>query len=912
MDEVDIEEGIIVLVDCSNSMNENSGLEKRAEKDDAAKEYELIKENGWDSNPPKNDSEDATNELVNLLSNHPNIRDFRNLVQSGVSLHDRRFRADRVIQELCRMTWLNSNDEDDVEDRRRCFTKYKDRFIEVLLQTQSSSDSVSEETLDDPDTNPPEIFICPISYSILEDPVIASDGVTYSRADIQEWFQHSLKSPSLGIQLLSTDLRENVTLRGAILEWREKRQRALRARESAGLGTSHQIYVVRGQEKSMVVNCNLVTMTMEEIYYQSLGADADMQPKVLIMNNRQLNYMDIRRRPLSDLGLKNLGTIHIKGEELIGHGMNQGAKCEIMLRNVHCARMKVDIRCDISESFETILFRCFCMIAQAAPEKLNNPNFGPRKWTLWKFEANPRSEVIDGQKVRYGDEIFGNYDSDLCSYWNIRSQADADRFDMEILTRRPFEYERTELTRMEAAQSLFVDYANRSIAYNYPTAIGLITFGSTVNSDECEITLSYEDFIEEVQKLQPDGDTKLFDAIHESADKLLAWKKRVISERKTKAQQKKENQQASKHKDAKDVQLRIVCLSDGIDCKSEHFEAWECAEVLQKNKIVFDLVRIGDPKAQDPQAHGIAKATGGYVFHPRSMHMGRQMMELETMLFAGERPEGFRHKTRAGLELVKDKTTFSRFTQVGRFPLDRCDEHVVPARRKADGLELRIMGAKETETKLLEMEKEEASSSSSALSKTSKKKDIQPAARKRILRDFKNAQRDKNPDYDIYMTEDISFWTVVMDGPKGSLYEDGVFELYMDFPSDYPSKPPTVRFITEMRHCNIARQGRICHSILDRNWNSDQTALDVLNNIYGLLISPESENPLDGDLAVDLSKSQAESDAAAKLKQSDPIASAKALEASKKAYSKYSETVRKSVMQHAMKNTRKQLSDKYQ
>lgn len=71
----------------------------------------------------------------------------------------------------------------------------------------------------------------------------------------------------------------------------------------------------------------------------------------------------------------------------------------------------------------------------------------------------------------------------------------------------------------------------------------------------------------------------------------------------------------------------------------------------------------------------------------------------------------------------------------------------------------------------------------------------------------------------------------------------------MTFPNTYPAKPPDVRFVNRIHHCNINSQGKVCHSILDRNWNPARSARDVINCIYGLLLTPEPDDPLDSTIA---------------------------------------------------------------
>ena len=72
----------------------------------------------------------------------------------------------------------------------------------------------------------------------------------------------------------------------------------------------------------------------------------------------------------------------------------------------------------------------------------------------------------------------------------------------------------------------------------------------------------------------------------------------------------------------------------------------------------------------------------------------------------------------------------------------------------------------------------------------------------------------------------------------------------IEFPENFPRAPPNVRFVTRILHCNINSYGRVCHSILDRNWSSTTSIKSVLDNIYGLLLVPDVDDPLDSTLAL--------------------------------------------------------------
>lgn len=62
----------------------------------------------------------------------------------------------------------------------------------------------------------PDEFRCPLSLELMTDPVVAVDGQTYERADIERWLATHDTSPMSGEPLAHKSLVPNHTLKGLI------------------------------------------------------------------------------------------------------------------------------------------------------------------------------------------------------------------------------------------------------------------------------------------------------------------------------------------------------------------------------------------------------------------------------------------------------------------------------------------------------------------------------------------------------------------------------------------------------------------------------------------------------------------------------------------------------------------------
>mmetsp|Transcript_13394 Transcript_13394/g.19146 ORF Transcript_13394/g.19146 Transcript_13394/m.19146 type:complete len:173 (-) Transcript_13394:183-701(-) len=127
----------------------------------------------------------------------------------------------------------------------------------------------------------------------------------------------------------------------------------------------------------------------------------------------------------------------------------------------------------------------------------------------------------------------------------------------------------------------------------------------------------------------------------------------------------------------------------------------------------------------------------------------------------------------------------------------------------------------------------------------------------------------KNPvdGFSVGLVDDSNIyeWRVMLEGPDETLYEGGWFPCTLSFPSEYPNKPPVMKFTTPgFWHPNVYPDGRVCISILheakedvfnsqekmSEKWRPILGVEAVLVSVLSMLSDANYESPANIDASV--------------------------------------------------------------
>ncbi|XP_012369628.1 ubiquitin-conjugating enzyme E2 L3-like [Octodon degus] len=129
-------------------------------------------------------------------------------------------------------------------------------------------------------------------------------------------------------------------------------------------------------------------------------------------------------------------------------------------------------------------------------------------------------------------------------------------------------------------------------------------------------------------------------------------------------------------------------------------------------------------------------------------------------------------------------------------------------------------------------------------------------ASRRLMKELEEIRKYGIKNFRNIQVDDANLWTwqglVVPDNPP---YGKGAFRIGINFPAEYPFKPPKITFKTKIYHPNIEEKGQVCLPVISaENWKPVTKMGQVIQSLIALVNDPQPEYTLWADLAEEHSK----------------------------------------------------------
>jgi ubiquitin-protein ligase/Mg-chelatase subunit ChlD len=359
-------------------------------------------------------------------------------------------------------------------------------------------------------------------------------------------------------------------------------------------------------------------------------------------------------------------------------------------------------------------------------------------------------------------------------------------------------------TREDVSKMLFHTMVDKLITLELYHGVGLLAFGEYVVP--IGITREYERFHDELGRLDANqGRTKLYDAIKNAAEMIEEYASVHINT----PPSGKSNEPLTK------IVKRVFVLTDGEDNASTQLP-WEVAQFLQQKGIVVDAIPLA---GANRTLQSICTASGGMCFEVVSQEQGMALFEREATLHVS-----YREAVDAA-PAVTDSSSLKALEKTAESPV--VDIRSAPSRT----LLAPVMSAQAA--------MQTATTATTGAARTG------GGATRCIMRQYVDFMSNPVEGCTVYVNEENCFgWKAVMTGLPYP-YDGGIWVLTIDFPQDYPFKPPRIKFSTPVYHCNINNDGNICLDLLKDRWSPAITISAAMRSIKELLFECNPDDPLD-------------------------------------------------------------------
>ena len=363
-----------------------------------------------------------------------------------------------------------------------------------------------------------------------------------------------------------------------------------------------------------------------------------------------------------------------------------------------------------------------------------------------------------------------------------------------------------EEARIEYAKRFLSTFMSRTYAYRVASVFGLMAFNNEPKplARLSPIVADFEDATRDI-KLAPRS--CLWDAIIEACKTIRDYNIREFDDK----------EPVIVHPNAAQ---RILVISDGEDEGSEK-TALEAADYCIKNNVIVDSVLISTNEDNWDLAV-LCDVTGGLAFQIETLEQGLELFEQEAFLNVGVRRRG---QVFAG---PLTEAVWTRKLRTFNYSQSAPNRSVYEAEHGHDitSPEYLVYLAQDS----------------------ARRPDSQRLVR--IVCEIKYILNHPNENLQIWVNSYAWYrWRVFIKGPEGTPYSGKWWSLYVTFPSQYPTCPPNIRFLSVPYHPNVSHEGRVIFSRIDDGYNSSLRVLDILTAVIDLLRNPELGDPIQARIA---------------------------------------------------------------
>ncbi|KAG8455912.1 hypothetical protein GDO86_001923, partial [Hymenochirus boettgeri] len=114
------------------------------------------------------------------------------------------------------------------------------------------------------------------------------------------------------------------------------------------------------------------------------------------------------------------------------------------------------------------------------------------------------------------------------------------------------------------------------------------------------------------------------------------------------------------------------------------------------------------------------------------------------------------------------------------------------------------------------------------------------AASRRLMKELEEIRKSGMKNFRCIQVDEANLLTwqglIVPDNPP---YDKGAFRIEINFPAEYPFKPPKITFKTKIYHPNIDEKGQVCLPVISaENWKPATKTDQVISVSHALATTP--------------------------------------------------------------------------